>query len=108
MLEHVERQRGQWHYGRELGEAAQAKAQRLIGEALGAGGVTEEQLKDWPKGHPFKIQLAAQLRAQTTVTVSWLAERLSMGTRGSLAHLLFQHAHAKSGAGPASQLGLGI
>ena len=42
----------------------------------------------WRKGHPFKVNLAAKLRAETTVTVSWLAQRLAMGTRGHLAHLL--------------------
>ena len=44
----------------------------------------------WRKGHPFKVNLAAKLRAETTVTVSWIAQRLAMGTRGHLAHLLYR------------------
>jgi hypothetical protein len=40
------------------------------------------------KPHPFKVNLAAKLRAETTVTVSWIAQRLAMGTCGHLAHLL--------------------
>jgi hypothetical protein len=42
----------------------------------------------WRKGHAFKVMLAARLRAESTVTVGWIAERLAMGTRGHLAHLL--------------------
>jgi hypothetical protein len=59
-------------------------------EALQTDGVTAEQIAGWRKGHPFKVQLAARLRAQTTVTVSWIAHRLGMGTRGHLAHLLYR------------------
>src|ERR1035441_9407418 len=39
MLQHIEEQRGKWHYGAEISESAQAKAERLIAEALRAGGV---------------------------------------------------------------------
>jgi hypothetical protein len=37
-----------------------------------------------------KVALAARLRAKTTVTVGWIAERLAMGTRGYLNHLLYR------------------
>src|SRR3974390_107155 len=50
----------------------------------------------WGDLSPFKVQLAARLRAQTTVTLEWLAQRLGMGTRGRLAHLLYQHEHVQS------------
>ena len=32
----------------------------------------------------MKVALAARLRAETTMTVGWIAERLVMGTRGYL------------------------
>lgn len=108
MLEYIEQQRGKWHYGRELCEAAQAKAERLIQQALQAEGVTEDQLARWRKGHPFKVSLAAELRAQTTVTVDWIAERLRMGSRGHLAHLLFTHAHGQTQPKPTDQMRLRI
>jgi hypothetical protein len=73
-----------------LAEAAEAKAERLIREALRARGITAAHLASWRKGHPFKLALVAKLRAETTVTVSWLAQRLEMGTRGHLAHLLYR------------------
>ena len=95
MLQYIEEQRGKWHYGAELCESAEAKAQRLVAEALRVSGVTQEQLAAWRKGHPFKVRLAAKLRAETTVTIGWIAQRLGMGTRGHLAHLLYLDAQAR-------------
>jgi hypothetical protein len=37
-----------------------------------------------------KVALAAHLRAETTMTAGWIAERLALGTRGCLNHLLFR------------------
>jgi hypothetical protein len=34
--------------------------------------------------------LAARWRAETTMTVGWIAERLAMGTHGSLNPLLYR------------------
>jgi putative transposase len=93
MLKYIEEQRGKWHYGRELAESSHAKAERLIKAALQTAGVTEEQLAIWRKGHPLKLELAVRLRAETTVTVEWIAQRLRMGTRGHLAHLLYLRDH---------------
>jgi hypothetical protein len=70
--------------------------------------VSEAQLAQWPKAHPFKIQVAAEMRVRTTVTVRWLAERLGMGTRGYLAHLLLLNARSKIDSGPGNQLRLEI
>ena len=38
----------------------------------------------------MKVALAARLRAETTMTVWWIAEHLVMGTRGCLNHLLYR------------------
>ena len=43
-----------------------------------------------PKGDGAKVALAARLRAETTMTAGWIAERLHMGTRGYLNHLLYR------------------
>ncbi len=53
--------------------SGKAKAERLIAEALRTGGVSEDQIASWRKGHPFWLKLAATLCAETTVTVSWIA-----------------------------------
>jgi hypothetical protein len=63
MLEYIQEQRGKWHYGAELSESAEAKAERLITQAPGVGGITQAQLASWRKGHPFKVELAVKLRA---------------------------------------------
>ena len=34
--------------------------------------------------------MAARLRPETTMTVGWIAERLALGTRGYLNHLLYR------------------
>jgi REP element-mobilizing transposase RayT len=80
MLSYVEEQRGKWNYGPELQQAAEAKAERLLAEALASRGLPEGQLAAWPKTHPVKLALAARLRNETTVTVEWIAQRLAMGT----------------------------
>lgn len=36
------------------------------------------------------MALAARLRAETTMTVGWIAERLGLGTRDYLNHLLYR------------------
>ena len=38
----------------------------------------------------MKAALAARLRAETTMTVRWIAEHLVMGTRGYLNHHLYR------------------
>ena len=108
MLGYIEEQRGKWHYGAELFELAEAKAERLIAEALRVGGINQEQLASWRKGHPFKVELAAKLRGQTTVSVSWIAERLAMGTRGHLAHLLYLKGQTCTEPQPSNQPSLSI
>ena len=105
MLKYMEQQKGKWHYGEELCESAEAKAERLVGEALRVDGVAEDELETWGKGHPYKMNLALRLRAETTVTVGWVAERLHMGTRGHLAHLLCK---TRRGGASATQPTLGI
>ncbi len=38
----------------------------------------------------MKVALAARLWAETTMTVGWIAERLTMGTRAYLNHFLYR------------------
>ena len=104
MLRYIEAQKGKWHYGAELQESAETKAERLIAEAASEG-VTEQNLHQWRKGHSAKVKLALKLRNETTVTVAWIAQRLRMGTREHLAHLLWR---ASRGALADRQRTLGI
>jgi len=46
------------------------------------------------KGDAAKVALAVRLRAQTVMTVKWIAERLGMGTSGYVSHLLYRQRKA--------------
>jgi putative transposase len=89
LLAQIGERRGQWHSGEEWDESAEASAEKLIGEELTRKGWTEEDLQSRRKGDAFKVELAIRLRAETTVTMKWIADRLRMGTRGHLTHLLY-------------------
>jgi putative transposase len=89
LLAEVDKKQGKWHYGPEFYESAEAKAEALIQSELQQKGYTEAQLKMRRKGDPFKVMLAQKLRSETTVTMAWIANRLQMGTRGHLSHLLY-------------------
>ena len=66
------------------------RPKRIIAEELERERGQEAELKTQPKGDPVKVALAAPLRAETTMTVGRIAERLVMGTRGYLNHLLYR------------------
>ncbi len=78
------------HYGEERAETAEALAELIIAEELKRELWKEADLNTRPKGDAVKVVLAARLRAETTMTVGWIAERLAMGTRGYLTHLLYR------------------
>jgi hypothetical protein len=73
---------GAEHYGQERRETAQEKAERIIHEVLGRRRGSEAALGKRAKGERMKVTLAAKLRAETTVTEKWIAQRLAMGTAG--------------------------
>jgi hypothetical protein len=66
------------------------RRKRIIAEELKRWRWQEANLKTRPKGDPVKVALAARLRAETTMTVGWIAERRAMGTHGYLNHLLYR------------------
>jgi hypothetical protein len=81
---------GAEHYGEERAETAEALAELIIAEELKRGRWPEADIKTRPKADPLKVVLAARLRAETTMTAGWISERLAMGTRGYLNHLLYR------------------
>jgi hypothetical protein len=87
---------GAEHYGAERAATAAAQAERIIAAELQRRRWKESELQTRAKGDAVKVALAARLRAETTMTVEWIAERLAMGTRGHLNHLLYRR--RKSGA----------
>jgi hypothetical protein len=80
--------RGASHSGAELQESATEKAERLAREGLQALGWAEVELATRQKGDREEVKLAMKLRAETTMTLKWIAARLQMGTDASLSNLL--------------------
>ncbi len=89
LLAKVSEQAGALHYGEAVHEAAEAKAERIVAEELRKRGWKPAMLGTLRKGDPEKLAMAGRLRAETTMTLAWIAARLHMGTRTHLAHLLY-------------------
>ena len=85
---------GAEHYGEERAATQETKAEGIIAEERKRRKWKAAELRARRKGDPEKVALAARLRSETTLTVEWIAERLEMGTRGYLNHLL--HRRRKS------------
>ena len=81
---------GREHYGQERAETAEHRAERIIREELKRHGWKEEDLSARLKGDPVKVKMAGRLRADTTMTVAWIAQRLAMGTPGYLNNRLYR------------------
>ncbi len=90
LLMQMSERMGAEHYGEELAETAEALAELIIAAELKRWRWQEADLKTRTEGDSVKVTLAARLRAETTMTVGWIAERLTMGTRGYLSHLLYR------------------
>ena len=74
--------------GEEIRQSALAKAQRIAQEELDALGWSLMELQGRRKGDPHKVRIAARLRRETTMTLEWIADRLSMGAATHVASLL--------------------
>lgn len=78
------------HYGSDRFETSQEKARRLITQELKRLGWKEQDLRSRRKGDAEKVKLARRLRAETTMTLAWVAQALKMGRWGYVAQLLKQ------------------
>jgi hypothetical protein len=66
-------------------------AERILKEQLRQRGWTEAELSRRRKGDPEKVQMASQLRAHTTMTLKWVAQRLKMGAWTHVSNCLVQN-----------------
>jgi putative transposase len=80
---------GAEHYGKDIQDTAEAKAERVVSEELKKAGWSEEELVQRRKGDGRKLRMAMRLRRETTMTLAWVARRLHMGTKTHLSHLLY-------------------
>ena len=90
LLAQMSEQAGKSHYGKELRESAEAKAERIVVEELKQLGLAEDELNKRRKGDPEKTRIAWRLRRETTVTLGWIAKRLRMGSASMVVHCLHQ------------------
>ncbi len=64
----------------DLAEARVARLETRLDELLAALGKSRGDLAREPKSAPWKVALAAEMKASTTATNRWLAEALAMGS----------------------------
>ena len=95
LLAQMNQKAGPEHYGEEIRESAEAKAERVVQEELRKLKWEEAELGERRKGDPKKIRMALRLRRETTMTHAWIAERLHMGAKSHLTHLLYWHQRKK-------------
>jgi hypothetical protein len=95
LLAQMSDRRGAEHYRAEIRESALEKAERMTLQELRKLGWDEQALERRLKGDPQKIKIALRLRQETTMTLAWVAERLKMGTKTHLAHLLYWQGREK-------------
>ena len=81
---------GAEHYGAERLETAEAKAEQIVREELKRRRWQETDLVKRAKGDLGKVRIAGRLRAETLVTVKWIAARLGMGTAGYVNNRLYR------------------
>lgn len=68
------------HLGKERQECTIEKAKRIIDDELKRRGSMRKDLSRMRKGDPLKVAIARRLRQETTVTLSWIASQLCMGS----------------------------
>ena len=88
LLAQVSERRGAHHYGAELQEGEEEKAERLVQEELVRRKWSEQELERKPKTGRHKARIALRLRRKTTMTMEWIARRLQMGSVNALKNAL--------------------
>ena len=72
------------HEGEVVAVAMEEKARRVTAEFFGERRVGLEELRERRKGDPLKIELAEELRAQTAMSMEWIAKELNAGAPKSV------------------------
>jgi transcriptional regulator with XRE-family HTH domain len=86
-------------------KTTEEKARRILKEELDKLGWTGAELAKRAKGQVRKIQIAGRLRAETAVTLKWIAKELHMSTWTHVANRL-QKTKAKDDVGHQDQINL--
>ena len=86
LLAQAQEKMGPSHYGGQKREAAEEKAKRIVEEELRRLGWPRAELGRRRKGDLEKVRIARPSRAETTLTLKWVAAFLVMGTWTYLAN----------------------
>ena len=86
LLEQMGTEMGPHHGGAEKRESDDQKAERIVTSELRKRHWTEQDLWQRRKTDATKVKLALRLRRETVMTLDWIAERLNMGCRDTLAN----------------------
>ncbi len=88
LLESVQTRATESHHAQTRQETTEEKARRLLQEELDKLGWKGAELASRAKGDARKIRIAQRLRAETAVTLKWIAKELHMGTWTHVANRL--------------------
>jgi putative transposase len=88
ILDRIDGKSGENQTRREAEESMEQRAERVVAEGLARSGWDERRLETERKGHPAKVRMARRLRRETTATLRWIADRLTMGTWTHVSYLL--------------------
>jgi len=73
LLAQVHEQAEEFPFGVERRESSEEKAERIVAERLARLGWQEKDLSERRKGDPKKVEIARRLRAETTMSLQWIA-----------------------------------
>jgi putative transposase len=88
LLAQMHEQRGPNHYGEERRESDEEKARQIIQAELKRRKWVKDELLVRRKGDKGKVEIARRLRGETTMTLKWIAEHLTMGSWTNVSNLL--------------------
>jgi putative transposase len=89
LLDAMKERDSEYIAGDEIRETEEHKATRILKEELARLGWTWRNLQTTRKGDPRKIRIAQRLRAETTMTLKWIADHLQMGTWTHVANRIY-------------------
>ncbi|HVM48033.1 MAG TPA: hypothetical protein VMU04_08400 [Candidatus Acidoferrum sp.] len=107
LLQRMEGSLGGHHAGELHRQAADARAERIIAEELQRKGWSEQELQARRKNDPAKLDIAARLRKETTLSIKAIAARVHLGT-SKAANMTLHHHLNGSLVHDAAQVQLGL
>ena len=100
MLARMEGSLGEHHAGELRDQVAEAKAERILAEELRRRGWGKKELARRSKSDADKLEIAARLRRETTLSIKAIAARVQLGTSKAANAKLHQHMRRAQGHAP--------